>query len=389
MDIQTISSEEQVRELFGEWRDLQSRVGRSFFTDPAFFLAWWDTHGRGGKRTLHVTTGRNQGRLVALAPLVVVRRYGFRFLEWGGGNIFDYSDTLLDNHGDHEAFWHAIRSSQRYDVAFIKGIRGDFSCCNVLARFGYPARRTTAYRIDMGWVSGDAWMAEALSRSRRQILRRKQRHIERKGMLGFRIHRSGPVPSTVLNALVQQKTAWNLQQSGSSLFNDPPRAASLLQRMADIAAQLGCLHLSWLDCDEAILAVHLGFMHRNVLHYYMPSYDENWAQYSPGNLLLAHLIRWCIDNKVSSLDFMRGDDPYKCAYANARTELTDFLFSRCLKGRLADLAIRKLYLAGKEGGPVRRSGRLAESSIRGAPDAGMLERCSKEHEVAGGDHVGC
>ncbi len=342
-----------------------------------------------------MTTGRSQGRLVALAPLVVVRQYGVRFLGWAGGNTFDYNDTLLDDRADSEGLWCAIRTSGRYDVAFIRGVRNDCSCYDALARFGHPSRRIATYRIDMAWASGEAWMAEALSRLRRQLLRRKQRRIESKGVLRFKVRRSGPVPAAVLDALVRQKTAWALRQGGSGLFDDPLGAASLLRQMAEIAEQLGYLHLSWLDCDEEIVAVHLGFMHRNVLHYYMPSYDENWAQYSPGSLLLVHLVRWCIDNKASSLDFIRGDNSYKCAYANARVELTDFSFPGCLRGRLAELAFRKLYL--NEGGLAWHARRAARADIHRIPDAGMPERRPAEHDFAAlsdeneadGDHARC
>ncbi len=381
MDIQTISSEERVEELFEEWRALQFRVGRTLFTDPGFFAAWWDMRGRSSKRTLHVTVGRDQGRLVALAPLIVVRRYGFRFLEWAGVNVFDYSDTLLDDHVDGEPFWHAIRNSKRYDVAFIRGVRADFSCYDILARFGHSSRTSTTYRIDMAWASGEAWMEKAFSRTRRQLLRRKQRRIERRGMLSFRVHRSGPVPDAVLNALVQQKSAWALRQGEAGLFDDPLNAASLLKRMAEVAEQLGYLHLSWLNCDEQILAVHLGFMHRNVLHYYMPSYDPNWGQDSPGSILLVHLVQWCIDNKIDSIDFMRGDDSYKRAYANARIELTDFSFPGSLKGKVAELAVRKLYFRGKGcslADPVKRAARTSALCIADARvdhPSGNYARC--------------
>jgi CelD/BcsL family acetyltransferase involved in cellulose biosynthesis len=364
VDIQTISSEEQAKTLFDEWRALQLRVGRSLFTDPAFFAAWWDTHGRGSGRRLHVTIGRDQGRLVALAPLVVVRRFGFRFIEWAGANVFDYSDTLLDDHAGGEPLWRAIRSSRQYDVAFIRDVHAGLDCYNALTRFGHPARRTTIYRVDIAWASGEAWMAEALSRSGWQLLRRKQRQIQRQGEFGFRVHRSGPVPLTVLDALIRQKAAWASRRGEPGLFDDPPRAASLLLRMAEAAEQLGSLHLSWLHCDEEILAVHLGFMHRNVLHYYMPSYDENWGRHSPGSLLIVHLIRWCVENRVGTLDFMRGNDSYKSAFANARIELTAFSFPGSPKGRLAEWIVRKVYLKRSRGSSTMLSQRAGKSGTR-------------------------
>ena len=343
VEIEIICSEERLKALFNDWRSLQSKVGRSLFTDPAFFMAWWDTYGRGSRRTLHVATGRNQGRLVALAPLVVVRRYGCRFLEWAGANVFDYSDTLLDDRPDGEFFWRAIRNSSGYDVALIRSAHTGLDCYGPLVQFGHPARKNTIYRVDMVWDSAETWMQDELSRSRRQLLRRKQRQIQKKGEFGFKVHRSGPVPAAVLKALVQQKAAWASRQAEPGLFADPLKAASLLERMAEIASQLGSLHLSWLRCNEEILAVHLGFVDQNVLYYYMPSYDEGWSQQSPGSLLIFHLITWCIENGISTLDFMRGDHVYKSAYSNAQIELTDFLFPGSLRGVLAELIVRKVF----------------------------------------------
>ena len=349
MDVQIISAEGRVRALFDEWGALHFRAGRCLFTDPAFFAAWWDTLGRGGKRALHVTVGRSQGRLVALAPLVVTRRYGLRFLEWAGANVFDYGDTLLDEHADRELFWRAIRGSRRYDVALMRGVHAGLDCHDALARLGHPARRSTIHRLDIAWASGEAWMAEGLSRSRRQLLRRRRRQIERRGALGFRVHRSGPVPPAVLDALVQQKAAWASRRGERGLFDDPPGAASLLRRLAEAASRSGGLHLSWLCCGDEIIAVHLGFVHRNVLHYYMPSYDVGWSQHSPGSVLVSQLVVWCIENGVGALDFMRGEHAYKSAYANARMELTDFSFPGSLAGRLAEWALRNVYLRGREG----------------------------------------
>src|SRR5689334_21603407 len=105
MEVQTIQCESRLDTALTEWRALHLEYGQSPFTDPAFFTAWWDIYGRSDKRALHITTGRSGGRHVALAPLVVVRRYGVRFLEWAATNVFDYQDTLFASHADKQLFW--------------------------------------------------------------------------------------------------------------------------------------------------------------------------------------------------------------------------------------------------------------------------------------------
>jgi CelD/BcsL family acetyltransferase involved in cellulose biosynthesis len=117
MHIQTIHSEQELQTILPEWQALHLEYGRSPFTDPTFFAVWWDTFGRSDTLELHITTGHSGGRLVALAPLVLVRRYGIRFLEWGAANIFDYQSTLFNNRAEKRLFWDAVRESQGYTVS--------------------------------------------------------------------------------------------------------------------------------------------------------------------------------------------------------------------------------------------------------------------------------
>lgn len=343
MDVRTIHSEPELDTVVNEWRALHLESGRSPFTDPAFFIAWWDIYGRSDKRALHITTGHAGGRLVALAPLVVVRRYGFRFLEWAATNVFDYQDTLFESHANKQLFWDTVRESPLYDLALIRGIDRNSDSYALLSEIAKPARSSSVYGLALDWASEQAWMEDALSRSRRQYLRRKRRLLEKQGTLSFQVHSSGKVPDAVLKALCQQKRNWASQKGKAGLFNDPNRATSLLERLAEAAEAAGTLHLSWLCCDKEIIAVHLGFLHHNTLHYYMPSYSADWTEFSPGAVLLASLIGWCISNGIETLDFMKGNDSYKISYANRETELVDFLFPGSLKGGFAEWGLRNLY----------------------------------------------
>ena len=342
MEIEVVSSEAALRSLFDDWRDLQSRAGRQPFTDPAFFSAWWDNHGRASGRTLHIVTGRREGRLVALAPLVIARRYGVRILEWGGANVLDYGDMVLDREGDAGDLWHVIRRSRKYDLAFIRSLHADCSCRGTVGEFGYQARSRSLYYFHNSWSSGDAWLAELPSKKRKR-LRQMERRLEDRESIRFNVHTVGRAPQAVLGALIDQKAAWAAKNARTGLFDDPAPAAALLTRLADAAAELGNLHLSWLSRGDQILATHLGFVHRSVLYYYMPSYDAALGRYSPGSILLAKLLAWCSDEGVSGLDFLQGDDPYKAAFATSRVTVDDFSFARSTRGWAAELAVRTLY----------------------------------------------
>src|SRR5690242_7274006 len=97
-----------------EWKSLLSQAARFPFADPDLFIAWWQMRGKPAGHRLHVVTCRQDGTSVAIAPLVVTRRWGMRILEWGGSEIFDYSDTLLLDQTCREPLWQAIRRSGLY-----------------------------------------------------------------------------------------------------------------------------------------------------------------------------------------------------------------------------------------------------------------------------------
>jgi CelD/BcsL family acetyltransferase involved in cellulose biosynthesis len=110
--------------------------------------------------------------------------------------------------------------------------------------------------------------------------------------------------------------------------------ASLLTDIAQAAAAAGTLHVCWLQCNNEIVAAHLGFTHQGTLYWYMPSYALSWARFGPGRLLLLKTIGWAIDNGFSSIDFMRGEEPYKARLSNDHDELSDFIFAGSPLARL-------------------------------------------------------
>ncbi|MDQ2804535.1 MAG: hypothetical protein M3Y41_18325 [Pseudomonadota bacterium] len=135
MDAAVLTSEHALAAISEEWRSLDSRAARFPFADPALFEAWWRLRGRQGGRKLHVVTGRQDGRLVALAPQIVTRRWGMRVLEWGGDEIFDYCDALLEAQAWSEPLWDAIRRSGLYDFGLLREIHPAASCHGVLGGF--------------------------------------------------------------------------------------------------------------------------------------------------------------------------------------------------------------------------------------------------------------
>lgn len=311
---------------------------------------------------LHVVMGRRDGKLVALAPLVVVHRWQMRILEWGGEEIFDYCDHLLASDAWSGPLWHAICRSQRYDFGLLRDVHPAASCKDTLATFAQSVASKSVSRIRFVWPSSSVWIEKALSASTRAYYRRAERRLAEKGSLRFEICRSKTPEARIIEALLRQKTEWlHAQGKQSWLSDDRTTGRALLQQIIETASAAGQLHLCWLQCNNQIIATHLGFVHNGILYWYLPTYDMEWAKYAPGRLLLLKLIGNAIDEGLIGFDFMRGDEPYKAQLANDSLELTNFLFTRSPIARLAEPALAAWY---------KRQNNASGSSARNSANLG-------------------
>ncbi|NDJ17015.1 GNAT family N-acetyltransferase [Myxacorys almedinensis] len=103
-------------------------------------------------------------------------------------------------------------------------------------------------------------------------------------------------------------------------------------------AKKNLLLVSSLSAGDQLIAVHLGLFAEGRLYFWIPSYDANFSNYSPGRLLLEMLIEESFNQQHTEFDFMIGGESYKWHYAT-HSRLISELGSRPLSLR-ASLAAR-------------------------------------------------
>lgn len=75
-------------------------------------------------------------------------------------------------------------------------------------------------------------------------------------------------------------------------------------------------HLTTLWAGDRMLAAHLGLQSAGTLHYWLPAYDRAFSRYSPGTVLLLHLVRDAPSHGIDLIDLGKGREPYKERLAN-------------------------------------------------------------------------
>lgn len=95
------------------------------------------------------------------------------------------------------------------------------------------------------------------------------------------------------------------------------------------------------DQNECIWAYQLDWLYNNISYHYIPVFDEQYASYSPGKILLYETIKSSFeDPEIREFNFMRGESAYKKQFANATEDFVSLKITntRSLRLRAKTLA---------------------------------------------------
>ena len=350
----------EVQRLQPAWQELLAVAATgSVHGSPEWVESWMTTLGRLDQPRF-VTAWEN-GQLVGLLPLVIARsswaELGGKRLQFVGGRRGDYHDVLVAAGREAEVVprlvHEALTMIRQTGLLVFHHLPEDSPSLPILRTMlavdGLVCREvatTAPYLIlDRSLPS----LAEQWRKSHRDDLRRQRRHLEKLGSLSFTIHQKVKEILRQLPGFFDAHRRCYLGRGRKSLPGNDLRTQDFLQTLV---VALGCenpvrrVHFATLDLDGKAIAYHLGFISGQVFLYYLPTYEPELEQYSPGKVLLHHLIEHGFAHESWQVfDFMRGAEPYK--YRWTKTERT--IYDLVATPRFSTGAIRRWWLSvGKE-----------------------------------------
>ncbi len=119
-------------------------------------------------------------------------------------------------------------------------------------------------------------------------------------------------------------------------------------KLVDLADH-GLLRSFVLFAGDQPCAFVLGIEHDGVLHYTKPGFDDRYAKFSPGAVLLYLMLEDLFRERTPhTVCFCQGDAPYKRFYANAQIDKADVLLLRRGLSRRLLMACHTALRAGVE-----------------------------------------
>ena len=158
--------------------------------------------------------------------------------------------------------------------------------------------------------SFDEYMAErpAILRS---TIRRKRRKLEREHEYEIRLYKDADIDQALIDYGAVYRASW---KANELCYEFTPGLVKSLTR-------LGWSRIAILYINEQPAAAQIWFLVHGKASIYRLAYDEAWKPYSPGSILTQYLMRYVIDTeKVSEIDFLTGNEPYKQDWMSVQRE---------------------------------------------------------------------
>ncbi|MCJ7717278.1 MAG: GNAT family N-acetyltransferase, partial [Anaerolineales bacterium] len=106
------------------------------------------------------------------------------------------------------------------------------------------------------------------------------------------------------------------------------KMAHQIKDAAREAFQAGWLQLAFLTVGDIKAAGYLNFDYNEKIWIYNSGINPMFENLSPGWVLLSKIIQWSIKKQKTTLDFMRGGEPYKYQFGGIDKHIIRMQISR-------------------------------------------------------------
>lgn len=317
-DISTIPLNEST------WNDLVSKnETNTIFQTYQWFISWWQSFGI-DKNLLFLVAYENK-KIVAFAPLMILNEYFCkRVIKFVGDGNSDYSDFVITGN-KHKAIY-----------AFMDYIYINVNSWTEINLKNIPNYSTTRSCIETYHLSKNSHLQILNSTTtptlllknnpifakkitKKYSIMRHVRKLDNQGQVDV-VHLRKPdeIKKHINEFFSQHIERYNHKNSGS-LFENLNNCKFYI-KLIDRLKNRDILLFSVLYLDKKPIAFHYGYTYNNILIWYKPSFDINYKSYSPGTILLKHLIEYANNNSFDELDFTIGDEEFKSRFSNFKRE---------------------------------------------------------------------
>ncbi len=303
-DVAVIGSLQAFEALGPEWDALAGRFGRALLRHDWFLSCAEALH---DERDLHVVTVRAGGRLVAAAPLVLVRQGWVPRLQLLGASVLhEPSGVLYEHEAALGALGDALAALGRPLVLQRLDAGGPVPAVlrRALGRFGVTVARATEPAAGVPIRGTWADYERALSSQITGNLRRQRARASKLGPVTMEVRSPGVADVDALLEIVVAVEGSGWKGRNGSALRCRPALRDFFTRYARRAARAGRLRVALLRIGERVAAVELAVEDFERWWQLKIGYADELRPYYPGLQLTGDIVRRAFEHRLASYEFL-------------------------------------------------------------------------------------
>ena len=338
--------------LEADWNNLFDRAGRPTQVFQTFNWNWhWANHYLSGAPggiaglKLSIVTGRRDGRLIMIWPLVTERVRGITQIFWMGEPVSQYGDVIIDDVPDAlevmRAGWDFLSTHAKGDVVRLRRVRNDAAVAPLMEDIGARITdRQKAPYLDLASAPTFAKYEERYSGRTRRNRRRLARRLEEIGPIAFERHMGGVEARALAVKALELKSEWLRHRSLVSHAISDARMTRFFAAAAEGKDKSTNCVVSVLKSNGEPAAVEVSFTCKGRLAMHVIVYSLKFEKSGAGVLLMEKSIHDGYADGVGVYDMLAPGDNYKLDWADDSADVFDWVKPLSLAG----LTYSRLYL---------------------------------------------
>ena len=337
IEIKVVTSLDGLEALQADWDDLFERAAepQQVFQRHGF-LRCWARHYLEPEMQLCIVTGRIDGRLVTLWPLVRRRRLGIDVLSFMGAPVAQFGDVLVEAGDDRpallESTWNAV-AALGADIFEARRVRADAALHGSTPpdSASLPGHMQAPFACLPQRVAPEG-LGIAYSPRERSNHRRRLRKLRERGDITFSEPAPGPAAIRAAAAAITIKKNWLREKAILSPAVMDSRFQAFFEDLAgDPAAGL---HVSAIACDGQPIAIDLAFDCKEHTFGHVLAAASGYEGEGLGRLLIHRTFAAAVHRGNRVFDLLAPADDYKMQHADGVVAVRDHAFAFSRRGRL-------------------------------------------------------
>jgi len=328
------------------WRELETRQLATPYQRFDLLASWQHEVGvREGALPFIVVAVDADGRPLMLLPLALRREHGIRTVSFMGGKHATFNMALWDRDFARDAtvadlgvVLSGLRAQAAADLlALMQQPRHWQDCLNPFAML--PKQRSVNDCPVLTMIPGDP-PANRISNSFRRRLKGKERKLQSPGYRYHVADSDGDI-ERLLDWFFHVKPMRMAEQKLPDVFAEPGVADFLRKAChARLAGGGHAIDIHALECDDEVIAIFAGVADGYRFSMMFNTYSMSGrARYSPGLILMRHIIDHYAGQRYRALDLGIGSDEYKRMFCKGEEPIFDSFIPLTARGRIAAVAM--------------------------------------------------